>query len=141
MTQFLDDAATSQRRVKPRAGVIFVSYTEFRWRGKRFHLTYPTWLPVEQVKEFIEEKLQRQVNKIRAAWERSDQEAEYDHTHICFELDRSADAQGERLMDFGEPAQHPHVVTINNNHQFQNTWDYVWKMQPVLFFSDNRMTN
>lgn len=96
-------------------------------RGKRFHVIYPSWIPLAGLKEFLEEKIGHDVVKMRAHWEVADNENAHEHTHVCFELKEPIDLDGERRLDFGEPAQHPNIKPIRYESHFKNTWEYVWK--------------
>lgn len=123
----------------------------FRCQGKKFHLTYRSWLPMPAYLNWLETivgtlKWYSIVHENGHA----NQEMDYQHTHVAFEVsdigysviyllhqlqvERRISKRSPQVFDY--QGIHPHIKTISSQAQTEQVWHYHEKEPVELFRSD-----
>lgn len=130
----------------------------FRLQGKNFHLTYKTWLVMEDLLNFLEQTLgslkhYSLVHERGAAQELTgganpiefldpvEKEKDtalatlgYEHTHVLVCCQDKVDKRSPRCLDFS--GIHPNIKVLRSKLQIQNVWKYHEKDPVKLLRSD-----
>lgn len=122
------------------SGITDSDSDKFRFSGKKYHLTYPTWICLEGCLARIEElfgelewhSLVHEEGHSKEGEEPEGVEA-YNHTHVAFSAKKKINKRGARILDL--EGQHPHIQSIASETHAVNIWGYHLKAPKELMRS------
>lgn len=132
----------------------------FRWRGRRYLLTYKHHLDKDALGDLITAHAKQTPSFFLAAHETGDRQCPYLHTHVVVEFKRSLNLRDSRRFDYlyrsdQEPnymgsstdeqimleTLHPHVRSIPNAAGLQACVSYISKEDPECTEYNNQRNN
>lgn len=123
--QQIQDQEEDQLQVQPDR-----SREPFRLACKSIHLTYKTFLPLEELRVFISDKVGPLVWWTLVHETGSPQsETPYDHTHVAFEALQKIQTRNPRLFDY--ESIHPNIKRIESKAHAKRIWTYHTK-DPIM---------